>query len=366
MKSYATKFLIAFIVGIFILPQSSANAKYSEAWEIDSFVSDIYIKENGTVDITEIITADFSKEAHRGIERSIPYKYENGYNAQIKIISAANEKGEEWETKTFKELGNLYVQMTTKDDSLLNNKNTYKLNYTAKNVITFQNTHDEFYWNVNGPDWVVPTKNISATIHLPRNFKETEISLACFSGIYGADEQNCKWKITSPNTITFWGVKEFASYENMTIVVGLPKGAIRQPSKIEKLLWFFKDNPLAPAAPITLILMLFLWWKYGRDEKTIKDTIMPHFTPPKELLPSETGTLIDEHVDPKDITASIIDHAVKGTIKITEIEKNDYEFELIKPYKHEKEFEGMILSTIFTKNQTGKKEKLSELHPAFN
>lgn len=366
MKNSLTKFFLALTLGIFLFPQSTANAKYSEAWEIDSFASNIYIQEDGTVDITEIITADFSKEAHRGIERSIPYKYENGYNAQIEIISSVNEKGEQWKTKTFKEFGNLYVQMTTKDDSLLKNKNTYKLNYTAENVITFQSTHDEFYWNVNGADWVVPTKNISAAIHLPKEFKEDEISLSCFSGMYGAEERNCKWERISPDTVTFWGLKEFAPYENLTIVVGLPKGTIPPPSKIEKFLWLLKDNPLLPAAPITLILMLLLWYKYGRDERIIKDTVMPHFTPPKELLPSETGTLFDEQVDPKDITASIIDHAVKGNIKITEIDKNDYEFELIKPYKHEKEFEEIILSTIFVKNQTGKKEKLSELKPAFN
>jgi hypothetical protein len=38
-----------------------------ENWEIKSFNSEIYLNTDSSADIKETITADFSKEAHRGI-----------------------------------------------------------------------------------------------------------------------------------------------------------------------------------------------------------------------------------------------------------------------------------------------------------
>ena len=90
------------------------------------------------------------------------------------------------------------------------------------------------------------------------------------------------------------------------------------------------------------------------------------------LLPSETGTIIDEKIDPRDITATIIDHAIKGHIKITELQKKkligkstDYEIELVKPWKYEKEYENQMLKAIFIHNKKGMKVKISNLEKKF-
>ena len=62
------------------------------------------------------------------------------------------------------------------------------------------------------------------------------------------------------------------------------------------------------------------------------------YEPPKGFTPAEAGTLVDDSVDPRDITSTIVDLAVKGYLKIHEINEKgllfhhkDYEFELLKP-----------------------------------
>ncbi len=45
------------------------------------------------------------------------------------------------------------------------------------------------------------------------------------------------------------------------------------------------------------------------------------FTPPEDLRPGQVGTLIDERIDPVDVTASIFDLAVRGHLTITELPK---------------------------------------------
>jgi len=115
--------------------------------------------------------------------------------------------------------------------------------------------------------------------------------------------------------------------------------------------------------------MLILWFKKRRDDQTVKKTIMPRFTPPKNLSPTELGAIIDEKINPRDITAAIIDFAVKGYIKITEIEKkwarNDYELELLEPYKTNKKFEKIIFEKIFKENKKGEKTLSSTLEDSF-
>ena len=112
--------------------------------------------------------------------------------------------------------------------------------------------------------------------------------------------------------------------------------------------------------------MFSLWFRHGRDEKTFRDTIMPHYRPPKGMLPTETGTIIDERLNPRDITATIIDYAVKGYIQIDELEKKDYKLTLKKPLPKLKKFESLILRKIFPTNEKGISSKLSELKNKFH
>ncbi len=99
-----------------------------------------------------------------------------------------------------------------------------------------------------------------------------------------------------------------------------------------------------------------LWWKRGRDPSTGRDTIMPEYKPPEGLTPAEAGTILDERLDMQDISATIIDLAVRGYIKITETEdkklffsETSHEFELLKSIDNEElqSYEKEILKAFF-------------------
>ena len=118
--------------------------------------------------------------------------------------------------------------------------------------------------------------------------------------------------------------------------------------------------------------MFTMWLKRGRDTKTDKTTVIPHYKAPDNLSPSSAGTIYDEKLHSRDITASIIDFAVRGYIRINEIKKDkligkkyDYELELIKPYEPEKEFERLIFESLFPINKIGEKTSISKLSKNF-
>ncbi len=110
------------------------------------------------------------------------------------------------------------------------------------------------------------------------------------------------------------------------------------------------------------------WERLGKDPKS-KGTIIPQYEPPKNMRPSEIGTLIDEKAQLRDITPIIIDLAVRGYLTIVELKKSRLartaNYKLIRSDKSNSElarFENRMMSSLFG----GKKEvKLSDLKKSF-
>ena len=70
--------------------------------------------------------------------------------------------------------------------------------------------------------------------------------------------------------------------------------------------------------PLSLAACLALWFTRGKDHPG-RGTIVVQYDAPDGLRPAEVGTLIDERVDLRDISATIIDLAVRGYLTIREV-----------------------------------------------
>ena len=103
--------------------------------------------------------------------------------------------------------------------------------------------------------------------------------------------------------------------------------------------------------------MFWLWWSRGRDPRG--QPIAVQYDPPDGLSPGEVGALVDSKADMRDITATIVDLAVRGYIQIEQTEESaalglihhrDYIFHLRKPaaeWKDAEPHELLILSALF-------------------
>jgi len=158
----------------------------------------------------------------------------------------------------------------------------------------------------------------------------------------------------------------------LTIDIFIPKGVLKEPSAITKLFWFLGSNPIVFLPLVTLAVMFGLWHTVGKDPDP-GVSVAPMYEPPKGLTPAEAGTLIDDSTDPRDITSTIVDLAVRGYIKIEEkietflvFKKKDYTLYLLKPREqwgtdlcpHER----VMLENIFA---GGSETKLSSLKNRF-
>lgn len=353
------------LFSLFFLPFVAMAAEPGE--EIRSFASDITVAADGSILVSERIEYDFPSQRH-GIYRDIPTRYEdeNGGRFVIPVKVASVGYGNGTAVPYGIESNSYGVRVKIGDPNrTITGVHTYVIVYSARGALRYYQDHDELYWNVTGTAWQVPIRRAVATVRLPENIPGDRLALKCFTGAQGSTSQDCLSN-RKGNTA------EFAANDALTVVVGWPPGLVArlEPEKI---------SPLASVWPVfipilTLVWLIRRWWKQGRDAAG-RDTLMVQYDPPDKLTPAELGVLIDEKADLHDISATIVDMAVRGYIKIREVEvkgllsvSKDFEFELRKPFLEDaalKEHEKRVLTTIFSSSPAGTNIRLQTLKNAY-
>lgn len=336
---------------ILFLPQVNAQTNDLLGWQINSFDSKIEVKKDGSLNINEMIDVNFNIEKH-GIYRTIPIYYKdkrgNNVSIRVKVNSVTDDKGSLYKVKTSKEGKNLKVRIGDPDKTVTGHF-VYNINYSVERVLIFNNNgKDEFYWNVTGnaDQWEVPISKVSGQIILPSEINK-DIEAYCWTGNFGSTEKNCQ--ISTQNNIVNFSATDF-----LTVSVKFPSGYITKPSTSQQIIWFLKDNFIWLAAiilPILVLIFMFLLWLIGGRDPAGRGTIIAEFESPDNLRPTEVGLLYDNKIQSKDITATIVDLAVRGYLKIVEKEDKKYDIVLLKKEyindKSLKQYEVSILNDIF-------------------
>ena len=322
-------------------------------WEISSFHTTIQIFENGELEITERIIADFSADPHRGIIRDIPYSYRRSgttFNVRIELLSVTDETGAAHPIRVTKEDGQLSIRIG--DPNIYHRKPvTYNIRYRVQRGLLGFDTHDELYWNATGNNWAVPIQQATCEVILPKSAIDSEeaIRTTSYVGAYGSSVSGPVGRTPADGKIVFEMRDPLPPLSGLTVVVGLPKGHVAAPTASTRLGWFLADNAILITPVIVFALLWMLWRMFGRDRGS-PGTIVVQYEPPPNMSPVEVGTLIDERVDTHDITATIINLAVRGYLKIDVQDGYDSQMRLIRrktDLTGLKDFERELLDAIF-------------------
>ncbi|HKV49482.1 MAG TPA: DUF2207 domain-containing protein [Candidatus Acidoferrales bacterium] len=314
-----------------------AAAAPARTLTIQNFVEHVDIAKNGTIDVTENIEVHFTG-AWNGIYRKIPVKYTTpagfGYTLFLQPISVTDDAGRALKYQQ-NDVGR-YTEFKIWVPNAADVTRTLVLHYRVLDAISFRfSDHDEFYWNVTGDEWDYPIQSASAHIVLPEGV--TGLHAIAYTGVFGSRAQNAEVSING-NRVDIQTNGELGFHEGLTAVVGFDKGFVFPPSAATKIWMFLRSNWPLFLPIITLGLMIWVWWTRGRDPR--RNPIAVQYDPPDKLTPGECGTLVDNSVDMRDITATLVDLAVKGYITIEQRQQdgmlhlrhhNDYIFHLKKP-----------------------------------
>lgn len=311
----------------------AAPAVAQRSLVIDRFDASIDVAATGDIRVEETIVPQFTG-AWNGIYRTIPVEYRTpqglNYTLQLKLESVTDDSGAPLRYTTTRQRQYLRIQIWV--PGAVDAQRTVKLSYRVANALRFFDDHDELYWSITGDEWDIPINAASAAITLPSGV--TGLRATAFRGAFGSTAQNDVAIESDAVRVT---TERLGMHEGLTVVVGWNPGIVHRPSTIDRIVAAFSSN-LPLGIPIVVFFAMFVLWRAkGRDPA--RAPIVTQYDPPPGMTPSEIGTLVDASPNMRDITAAIVDLAVRGYLHIDELDaehlmglfsNTDYRFTLKK------------------------------------
>jgi uncharacterized membrane protein YgcG len=298
-----------------------ALAVPAAAERIRSFDVFVDVRADGTLAVEERIRWDFEGASKHGIYREIPIAYERpgspDYHIGVRVDRVSDENAVVRPAKTTTAGG--YVRIRIGDPArTITGVQDYRIRYRVTRAMLFFEDHDELYWNATGTEWAVPIDHAEVHVTVPP-VGDRSMRLDCFTGPVGSRAHACD-AVRDGARIDVVGDGALAAREGLTIVVGLPKGVVAEPTALRRFIWWLQDAGAGwVLLPFGVLLGLWLLWRrLGRDPK-IGDAIAVRYEPPPGLTPAEVGTIFDESADVDDVTSTILDLAIRGWLRIEEV-----------------------------------------------
>ncbi|MGO9125413.1 MAG: DUF2207 domain-containing protein [Terriglobales bacterium] len=314
----------------------SSSPLLARSWRVADYNDTITVAEDGSATVHERITVSFEGEWH-GIHRFIPVEYPGprgtNYTLFLSVTSVTDGDGGKlkYESSSSNGLRDLKIYIPGAVDTT----RTVEITYNVRNGTRFFEDHDEFYWNVTGNDWPAPIDHATAVVSFPGSASGS-LRAQAFTGVYGSAERDATADVKGPEA-SFETNNPLPMRGGLTIDVYIPKGVLKEPTAFTRLLWFLGSNSIVFLPFWTLAVMFTLWWYIGRDPDP-GVSVAPMYEPPPDMSPAEAGTLLEDTIHPRDITSTLVDLAVRGFVKIEEVDDKglvfhhkDYVFHLLKP-----------------------------------
>lgn len=301
------------------------------AERILDFHSDITIDPDGSMVVRETLAVRAEGDnIRRGIYRDFPTRYRDRFGREtvvdFQVLAAARDGApENWRTEALS--NGVRVYLGRGDVFLSPGEYTYTLSYRTDRQLGFFDDHDELYWNVTGNGWDFPIDHASARVTLPGDAPAGE--LIAYTGPQGAQGGDWSARADGAGRAVFETTTSLRPREGLTIVVTWPKGYVREPTGMERVGWFLRDNRGALLGALGLAVVagfyLVTWSRVGRDP--LGGPVIPLYEPPAGISAAGARYLDRMGFDNRTFAAALISLAVKGYLSISEPSRLSYVLE---------------------------------------
>jgi len=388
----------ATLAGLVVIGAHQAGAQ-SAGEHVSRYGVLIDVQSDGRLRIHETIAYDFGLAPHHGITRDLVVRerYDGTYDRRYRIsdVHVTADPSTPSALKTSTEGPFLHLRIGDPDRTITGS-HTYRIDYTVAGAPRTFADHDELYWDAVGHQWEVPIDDAVVTVRAPSITRVT-----CFAGPEHVNLPCDRARVVGERQARFTQA-QLGPFSGVTTVVAMPKGTIQPPPQpILDKRWSAADafsfTPLTIGLAAGLLVLgfagvLYLATRRGRDRRftgSAVDAAMGNttgaeeprplfsrlsgpveFVPPEAIRPGQVGILLDEHANLLDVTASIVDLAVRGWLTITELEPTGFlhrhtDYELTEKDAGKGDllpYEKKLLHELF---KTGTTVKLSDLKYQF-
>lgn len=285
-----------------------------------AFGTDVRLKleRDGKVTVTEVVTVPEGTTARR----TVPLRIAVGENRDrvFEINDASVE-------------GSGSASANAEEFTVSVNSGTSTIHYVLIGAVAQIGDTLELRWQP-ASGWDTPLDSVSLSVIAP----DAPRSVTCLAGPPSS---------SSPCTTAELGdgrgvrAKEvgLAPGDRVDIAVGLQDGAAPANARVVESGGLAAAFALTPAGAVALLVLVvvlvggfaLIWFLRGRDARALAADVGPvdvlvagpgggvAFASPDGVLPGQVGTVVDEHVDVVDVTATIIDLAVRNYLWISEV-----------------------------------------------
>ena len=352
MKRLVSVGWLAAMALVFLLPAAPAHGQGFVFESTPRFDVNIVIELSGDLEITETIVQEFGSTPRHGIIRFIPnrLRYDDEFDRvyPIELVSVgASPAGTPAEVETKEENGNFVIRIGD-PDTTVTGRHTYEIVYRVMGAMNGFADHDELFWNAIGDHWGQSIGEMNVRLSGPTDVTR----VACYRGAFGSTTGCDHAQITKKGDAVF-AQSNLPAFQATSVVVALPQGTVASTAPILDERWSldraFARTPASVGGGIGLLALVVagfgtLMWKRGRDVRFRgsqvdqvmggpvdaetqavplfeEGTSVVEFAPPEGIRPGQVGTLVDEVANTLDVSATIVDLAVRKHLVIEEIPK---------------------------------------------
>ncbi|HEY8789216.1 MAG TPA: DUF2207 domain-containing protein [Actinopolymorphaceae bacterium] len=329
-------------------PARHARAAVTE--HISAYEVALTAENDGDLAVKETIAYDFGSNDRHGIYRNIPTSdyWDDTYHRIWKLADIkVTQDGKKAVVATDNSNGQKVIKVGDKNKTITGS-HTYVISYVVEGAFlppagkdNPRNTID-LAWDAIGTEWSVPIDKATVTMSSP-----TATPVSCVRGDTGST------KTCQHNGATFTATG-LAAGEGVTVDYGFPAGSISGLGPILRhnvtFAWFFTGSKVGIGAGVLALLaglgaLIAGWRRSGRDSSYVGQIpgLAPvagqesavqvggtggatsvAFTPPAGVRPAELAMLLNEKTDQRGVTATLIDLAVRGYLRIEEIDEGGH------------------------------------------
>lgn len=306
----------------FGLPAPGLSAQARQV-SLDRMHAEIVVRTDGTLEVTESLNVRFDG-SFQGLFRDLMVRHVTaegrGGRLRYEILGATDARGASLRVEEEGISGGRRVRIYVPDAR--DTVRTVVLRYRVHGALRFfeegpeGRNHDELYWEVTGTGWEGPIRDASARVLLPEGASGVEAW--GYTGGLHSQEQAVLVE-TDTELAEIRATRSLDPGEGLTVSVVWDPGLVDRPSAVARAGNTFRDNWPLGLPLLAFVVMFRVWTLRGRDP--VRRAIAVQYDPPEDMSPAEVGTLVDHKAEIHDITATLVDLAVRGYLTIEEKER---------------------------------------------
>jgi hypothetical protein len=314
----------------------------------DGATADVALKvlRDGSLSVTEKVTVPGGEQ----LVSRVPLK-----------VPAGDDQDRVYEIRDVKTEGAAAGQLTGDQLVLTFAAGTGSVTYLVDGAVADQGGRQQARWQV-GSGFDIPLDKLTASFLAP----SPELSpVDCFAGPIGSSRR-CTLAELDHTGVVRLEQNDVRPGDRVDLLVGLPANTVPATAKFAAVGLFATAFALTPLTGIVFALLLLflvvggifvrrrrkadagaLTAATGPVEVLLRDGDRVFFASPDGVLPGQVGTVVDETVDVVDISATVVDLAVRNYLWLAEVPGNDWQLARRNPPdEHLHDFERAVYETL--------------------